>query len=133
MIRTDFELRTAAGVLPARAGGVILGISEMGKGAAVSVERPEQHDIGTEPDLSEPMRVRDLLRACGATSDRDQRARLMVRVADELEYAADDIAADEARAERYQQVIAGLRGQADMARVAAAFDEHEPVTSSRAC
>ncbi len=116
-------------MLPARAGGAILGICERGKGHAVSlVEQPEHNDdSGTEPGG-----VRDLLRRCAAARDRHERAELMARLADELTHLADDIAADRERARQHREVVAGLRGQADMARLAAAFDgysthaEHSP-------
>ncbi len=130
--RPDPRLQAGMGVLPARAGGVILGICERGKGHAVSlVERPEPDGEGSG---SGQVRVRDLLRQCGATRERHERAAAMARLADELTHAADDIAADPDRARQYREVVAGLRGQADMARVAAAFDGHPfHVERGRAC
>lgn len=75
--------------------------------------------------MSEQVRVRDLLRRVGAACDRGERAALLARLAEELDLAADDLAADAVRARRYAEMIAGLRGQAGMARVAAAFDQQD--------
>lgn len=107
------------------------------------VEQPQQHGVDTEPEQSarmRVMRVRDLLRACGATRDRGERAELLARLADELENTAGELehtagerAADDTRAQRYQLVIAGLRGQAGMARVAAAFDDQDRAEHRAAC
>ncbi len=85
------------------------------------VEQPET-DGGSGSGRPGQMRVRDLLRWCATTHDRGERAEVMVRIADELERAADEIAADPSRAREHREVVAGLRGQADMARVTAAFD-----------
>ncbi len=118
------------GVLLMPAGGVILGICERGKGHAVSrIDPPEQNPGAGSGQL----RVRELLRACGATRDRGERAELLARVAFGLEQAADDIAADEHQAQQYREVVAGLRGQAGMALRAAALDGDQREQHSAAC
>lgn len=83
--------------------------------------------------MSEQERVRDLLRRVGTARDRGERAALLARLAEELDLAADDLAADEVQARRCREVIAGLRGQAGMARVAAEFDRHDQGQHSSVC
>lgn len=69
-------------------------------------------------------RVRDLLRRCGRTRDRAERAALLVRVARELERAAEEIhVAGSVRCE--DELAAGLRGQASMARFVADLERHD--------
>lgn len=69
-------------------------------------------------------RVRDLLRRCAATPDPVRRATLLARIADELDQAAADInAANPATA---REIVAVLRGQADMARFISAVERRDP-------
>lgn len=66
-------------------------------------------------------RVRDLLRRCGASHDSAERATLLILIADELERSAGEIVA--ADPESYsRELVAGLRGQAGMARFIAEVD-----------
>ncbi len=129
------RLRGHRGVLPACARAVILGISERGKGHVVSrLDRTGQH-AGSATDqvrVGDQVRVRDLLRLAAATPERGRRAALMARIAEGLDQVADDIAADTDRAEQHAEDIAGLRGQAGMARVVAAFD-HRDERREQAC
>jgi acyl-CoA reductase-like NAD-dependent aldehyde dehydrogenase len=68
--------------------------------------------------------VRDLLRRCGATSDHAERAELLIRIADELERAAREIAAVNP-GEEVRATVAALHGQAGMARFMAELDRGE--------
>lgn len=86
------------------------------KGRCVSVaEAPKRQPA------ADGVRVRDLLRRCGASHDPGERAALLARIADELEAAAADIAAHSESGE----LVAGLRGQASMARFIAEIDRHD--------
>ena len=67
-------------------------------------------------------RVRDLLRRCGETRDRAERAVLLTRMAHQLDQAANEVAAH--GAPESHEVAAALRGQARMARSLADL-EHE--------
>lgn len=83
----------------------------------MSLVNPIEHHSGStsgQPGL----RVRDLLRLHGASRNCCERAALMAQVAVELNNAANDIAADPTHAQQHRDVIARLRGQADMARLA---------------
>lgn len=62
--------------------------------------------------------MRELLRWCGRTRDRAERAGMLLRLADELERAAEDITTQRGDPE----VVAGLLGQAGMARAIADLD-----------
>lgn len=69
-------------------------------------------------------RVRDLLRRCGRTRDRAERAALLVRAARELERAAEEIT-DAGGPPTARELAAGLRGQASMARYVADLERHD--------
>ncbi len=71
------------------------------------------HDHPGLPPQSGGPRVRDLLRRCGRTRDRRERAALLSRLADELDQAASRLTGE---------LAAGLRGQASMARFLADLD-----------
>ncbi len=70
--------------------------------------------------------VRDLLRRCGQTRDRAERAALLTRLARELDLAAGDIAAQarESSADR-SALVASLHGQASMARFVADLERYD--------
>lgn len=71
-------------------------------------------------------RVRDLLRRCGLTHDRAERAALFARVAYELDQAADEIAAqDQAHEVSTRELVAALHGQASMARFMADLERRD--------
>lgn len=74
------------------------------------------------PDARE--RVRDLLVECAACADPTQRPALLGRIADELERAATEITT--ANPETSREIVAVLRGQADMARFVAAVEGRDP-------
>lgn len=69
-------------------------------------------------------RVRDLLLRCAASTDLAQRSLLLARIADELDQAAREIAA--ANPATTREMVAVLRGQADMARFVAAVERRDP-------
>lgn len=92
------------------------------------VEQPEPDPHSAPPPSGQAgqRRVRELLRDCGTARNQDERATVLVKLATELTGLADDITADHDRARRYPELIAGLRGQADMARLAAVLEQcHE--------
>ncbi len=63
--------------------------------------------------------MRDLLLKCGRTRDHSQRAVLLARIADGLDQAAAQIASQAPERAGAAADVAGLRGQAGMARIAA--------------
>jgi len=67
--------------------------------------------------------VRELLRRCGRTRDRAERAGTLSHLATELELAAEDITTQRGDPE----VVAGLLGQASMARAIADLEPAAPV------
>jgi hypothetical protein len=70
--------------------------------------------------------LRDLLRRCGATSDRGERAALLTRVASELDQAAREIAASDADpGADSRELVAALQGQACMARFVAELERND--------
>ena len=71
--------------------------------------------VVTAPEVAT---VRELLRECGRTRDRAERAGMLLRLAGELERAAEDITTHRGDAE----VVAGLQGQAGMARAIAGLE-----------
>lgn len=79
----------------------------------------EQPDLSSEPgDRS----VRDLLRDCGRTRDRFERAALLSRLSAELDQVAEAITVRAHAQERGAETVAGLRGQASMARFIAGLE-----------
>jgi hypothetical protein len=80
----------------------------------------EQPGSGGSPDGAS---VRELLRRCGRTRDRAERAGTLASLAAELERAAEDITT------RYgdPEVVAGLLGQASMARAIADLEPADPM------
>lgn len=66
-------------------------------------------------------RVRDLLRQCGSSHDPAERWSLLAQIADELDQAAAEIVAANPQSHP-GDVVAGLRGQASMARFIAEID-----------
>lgn len=68
--------------------------------------------------------VRNLLRRYGASCDRAERAALLGRMADELDQAVGEIVA--AHPDSYpRELVAGLRGQAGMARFVAEVERRD--------
>jgi hypothetical protein len=81
--------------------------------------------IGPEPGVSKA-RVRDLLRRCGSTQDRAERAALLSRAAFELDQAAQDITAHRQEHDiTSREVAAALQGQAIMARLVADLERRD--------
>ncbi len=73
-------------------------------------------------------RVRELLRRCAGTRDRAERAALLARVASELDKAADQAAANARELDvNSRELIAGLHGQASMARFVADLERSDRV------
>ena len=71
-------------------------------------------------------RVRELLRRCARTRDRAERAALLARVAYELDRAADQKAATSPDLDASaRELIAGLHGQASMARFIADLERSD--------
>ncbi len=70
-------------------------------------------------------RVRDLLRLCGRTRDRAERAALLARVAGELDRAAGEIVCGDRDRSSARELAAALRGQASMARYVADLERHD--------
>jgi hypothetical protein len=71
-------------------------------------------------------RVRDLLRRCGGTHDRAERAALLTRVAYELDRAANEIAASNHHpGADSRELVATLHGQASMARYVADLERND--------
>ena len=71
-------------------------------------------------------RVRDLLRRCGMTRDRAERAALLARAASELDQAAEEITSGR-RGHWSGELVAALRGQAGMARFVADLERTDRV------
>lgn len=69
--------------------------------------------------------VRDLLRLCARTRDRAERAAILTRVAHELDMAAGEVALDDRARVGARELVAGLRGQASMARLVADLERRE--------
>ena len=69
-------------------------------------------------------RVRDLLRRCGMTRDRAERAALLARAASELDQAAEQITTQGTWS---RELVAALRGQAGMARFVADLERTDRV------
>ncbi len=80
---------------------------------------PDQAGLPPQPAMP---RLRDLLLQCGQTHDREQRAVLLAQIADGLERAADEITQHAGHRARSAADVAGLRGQAGMARFAAELE-----------
>lgn len=80
----------------------------------------EQPGSGGSPDGAS---VRELLRRCGRTRDRAERAGTLASLAAELERAAEDITTQRGDPE----IVAGLLGQASMARAIADLEPAPPV------
>lgn len=76
---------------------------------------------------SEPggARVRELLRRCAGTHDRAERAALLSRVANELDRAAEEHKTPEGADSDTRELIAGLHGQAVMARYVATLERKD--------